>query len=223
MPTQWLQKHRRTNPHRDQAASTQPRQAHGHSRTPSLRPSCKPSSSSSCRTWISTGGYLPPILEELAAWSLCWQSDRSKMRGSSQKIGNGSSQKATRPLDLSLTMTRNYGTNVQTSLERWDLIETRSKNTLPTIVPQEKLCEEDLQALHLARDHCLRQLAREHHQFLVHRATNKDTTMNKLANCCVLLWRFFFFLSYHLKTLPYPNCIGRDHKGAPPNNDPAGD
>jgi len=118
MLTQWLQKHRRTNPPRDQAASTQPRQAHGHSRTPSLRPSCKPSSSSSSKTWITTGGYLPPILEELAAWSLCWQSDRSKMRGSSQKIGNGSFQKATRPLDLSLTMTRNYGTNVQTLLER---------------------------------------------------------------------------------------------------------
>merc|ERR1711953_463229 len=49
------------------------------------------------------------------------------------------------------------------------------------VIRKEKLCEEDLQALHLARDHCLRQLAREHHQFLVHRATNKDTTMNNLA------------------------------------------
>merc|ERR1712223_151111 len=55
------------------------------------------------------------------------------------------------------------------------------------VIRKEKLSEEDLQALHLARDHCLRHLTREHHQFLVHRATNKDTTMNKLANCCVLL------------------------------------
>merc|ERR1712083_82209 len=50
-----------------------------------------------------------------------------------------------------------------------------------------ELSDEDLQALHLARDHCLKQLAREHEQFLVQRANEKATAMSKLTSCCVLL------------------------------------
>ena len=53
---------------------------------------------------------------------------------------------------------------------------------------QEELTEEDLQALLLARDHCVKQLSREHQQFLVQRATEKATAMSKLASCCILLW-----------------------------------
>jgi len=52
---------------------------------------------------------------------------------------------------------------------------------------KEELTEEDLQALLLARDHCVKQLSREHQQFLVQRATEKATAMSKLASCCILL------------------------------------
>jgi len=52
---------------------------------------------------------------------------------------------------------------------------------------KEELSEEDIQALFLARDHCVKQLSREHQQFLVQRASEKATTMSKLASCCILL------------------------------------
>jgi len=52
---------------------------------------------------------------------------------------------------------------------------------------KEELTEDDLQALLLARDHCLRKLSREHQEFLRQRASEKATAMSKLASCCVLL------------------------------------
>ena len=52
---------------------------------------------------------------------------------------------------------------------------------------QEELTEEDLQALLLAREHCVKKLLKDHEEFIRQRATEKATTMSKLASCCVLL------------------------------------
>ena len=52
---------------------------------------------------------------------------------------------------------------------------------------QDELSEEGMQALLLAREHCVKQLSREHQQFLVQRASEKATTISKLASCCILL------------------------------------
>ena len=70
---------------------------------------------------------------------------------------------------------------------------------------QEELSENDLQALLLARDHCLRKLSREHQEFLRQRASEKATTMSKLASCCVLLWTWSFYFAYF--KLPFQQML----------------
>merc|ERR1719397_1464012 len=64
---------------------------------------------------------------------------------------------------------------------------------------KDELSEEDVQALLLARDHCVKQLSREHQQFLVQRASEKATTISKLASCFILLCPYvshFAFLHF---------------------------